>query len=100
MIPYLYHGSGWYSYPSGHSTLAPIVFGLAAVLWSDPWKSRARRRALVVAASGLAVAIAVSRVYIGVHYPTDVAGGLLLGIAWSSFWYWWWGTTIAGEPVA
>jgi undecaprenyl-diphosphatase len=100
VIPYLYHGSGWYSYPSGHSTLAPIVFGLAAVLWSDPWKSSARRRALVVAASGLAVTIAFSRVYIGVHYPSDVAGGLLLGIAWSSFWYWWWGTTIGEEPVA
>ena len=98
VIPYLYHGAGWYSYPSGHSMLAPIVFGLGAVLWSAPWKSKGRRQALIVAASLLAFTIAFSRVYIGVHYPSDVAGGLLLGIAWSSFWFWWWGTTVGEEP--
>ncbi|HEY8256744.1 MAG TPA: phosphatase PAP2 family protein [Gemmatimonadales bacterium] len=97
VIPYLYHGAGWYSYPSGHSTLAPIVFGLAAVLWSASWPSSARRGALIAGASALAVTIAFSRVYIGVHYPSDVAGGLLLGIAWSAFWYWWWGTSL-GVP--
>lgn len=95
VISYLYHGAGWYSYPSGHSTLAPIVFGLAAVFWSAAWKSNGRRRALVGAAGVLSLAIAFSRVYIGVHYPSDAVGGLLLGTAWSSFWYWWWGT--AGE---
>jgi undecaprenyl-diphosphatase len=92
VISYLYHGAGWYSYPSGHSTLAPIVFGLAALFWSAAWKSNARRRALVGAAALLSAAIAVSRVYIGVHFPSDVIGGFLLGTAWSSFWYWWWGT--------
>lgn len=100
VIPYLYHGAGWYSYPSGHSTLAPIVFGLAAVLWSAPWKSKGRRQALIIAASALAFMIAFSRVYIGVHYPSDVAGGLLLGIAWSSFWFWWWGTALEEEGAA
>lgn len=99
VIPYLFHGAGWYSYPSGHSTLAPIVFGLAAVLWSAPWKSRRRRRALIAAASLLTFTIAFSRVYIGVHYPSDVIGGLLLGVAWSSFWFWWWGTA-AEKPEA
>lgn len=99
VIPYLYHGAGWYSYPSGHSTLAPIVFGLAAVLWSASWRSQSRRRALIIAASALAVIIAFSRVYIGVHYPSDVAGGLLLGVAWSAFWYWWWGTALGREPA-
>src|SRR6266850_206017 len=69
VIPYLYHGAGWYSYPSGHSTLAPMVFGLAAVLWSANWKSSGRRLALVAVASLLALTIAFSRVYIGVHYP-------------------------------
>jgi membrane-associated phospholipid phosphatase len=94
VIPYLYHGAGWYSYPSGHSMLAPLVFGLGAVLWSAPWKSKGRRQALIAAASLLVFTIAFSRVYIGVHYPSDVAGGLLLGLAWSSFWFWWWGTTV------
>ncbi|MEO7987805.1 MAG: phosphatase PAP2 family protein, partial [Gemmatimonadales bacterium] len=94
VISYLYHGAGWYSYPSGHSTLAPIVFGLAAVFWSAAWTSNGRRRMLVGAAGLLAVAIACSRVYIGVHYPSDALGGLLLGTAWSAFWYWWWGTSV------
>jgi undecaprenyl-diphosphatase len=93
VIPYLYHGAGWYSYPSGHTTLAPIVFGLAAVFWSAAWTSNGRRM-LVGAAGLLAVAIAFSRVYIGVHYPSDALGGLLLGTAWSAFWYWWWGTAV------
>jgi undecaprenyl-diphosphatase len=115
VIPYLYHGAGWYSYPSGHSMLAPIVFGLAAVLWSAPWKSEGRRVAFIAAprarctwaggggggraaAALLSLTIAFSRVYLGVHYPSDAAGGLLLGLAWSSFWFWWWGTTV-GEDV-
>ena len=100
VIPHLFHGSGWYSYPSGHSMLAPIVFGLAAVFWSTPWRSSPRRRALVIVAGALAITIAFSRVYVGVHYPSDVVGGLLLGVAWSSYWYWWWGTTNReGTPV-
>jgi undecaprenyl-diphosphatase len=94
VIPYLYHSAGWYSYPSGHSMLPPLVFGLGAVLWSAPWKSKGRRQALIAAASLLAFTIGFSRVYIGVHYPSDVAGGLLLGLAWSSFWFWWWGTSV------
>lgn len=100
VIPYLFHGAGWYSYPSGHSTLAPIVFGLGAVLWSAPWKSEGRRLALIAAAGFLVCTIAFSRVYIGVHYPSDVAGGLFLGVAWSSFWFWWWGTAIGDEPAS
>ncbi|MGH7497839.1 MAG: phosphatase PAP2 family protein [Gemmatimonadales bacterium] len=98
VISHLYQGAGWYSYPSGHSTLAPIVFGLAAVLWSAPWPSAARRWALVAAAGLLSLVIAFSRVYIGVHYPSDAVGGLLLGVTWSSFWFWWWGT--AAEKTA
>ena len=100
VIPYLFRGAGWYSYPSGHSTLAPIVFGLGAVLWSAPWKSEGRRLALIAAAGFLVCTIAFSRVYIGVHYPSDVAGGLFLGVAWSSFWFWWWGTAIGDEPAS
>ena len=84
IIPRLMHGAGWYSYPSGHSMLAPIIFGLGIIVWAAPWPSPALRRAALVLAAPLALAIGFSRVYVGVHYPSDVVGGLLLGTAWSA----------------
>ena len=90
VIPRLMHGAGWYSYPSGHSMLAPIIFGLGIIVWAAPWPSPARRRAALVLAALLALAIGFSRVYLGVHYPSDVVGGLLLGTAWSALALLWW----------
>jgi undecaprenyl-diphosphatase len=81
--------SGWFSFPSGHATMAPLVFGLGALIWSAPWP-KATRVALLLLAAGLSLLIAGSRVYLGVHWPTDVAGGLLLGTAWAAMWVWWW----------
>jgi undecaprenyl-diphosphatase len=86
VISRLMHGAGWYSYPSGHSMLAPIVFGLGIIVWAAPWPSAALRRTGLVLAALLATGIGFSRVYLGVHYPSDVVGGLLLGTAWSGFW--------------
>jgi undecaprenyl-diphosphatase len=79
------HDAGWYSYPSGHAALAPIVFGLAAVLWIGGI-APSRRVVRLGAVATLTGAIALSRVYLGLHYPSDVAGGLLLGIGWSFLW--------------
>lgn len=83
VISRLMHGAGWYSYPSGHAMLAPLVFGLGVIAWASPWPSALRRGALALAAL-LALGIGFSRVYVGAHYPTDVLGGLLLGTAWSA----------------
>lgn len=89
VIPRLMGGAGWYSFPSGHSTLAPLVFGLGALIWSAPWPRRARA-VLLVAAVLLSLLIGFSRVYLGMHWPTDVVGGLLLGTGWAALWVWWW----------
>lgn len=85
IVPHLMHDAGWYSYPSGHAALAPIVFGLAAVLWIGGI-APSRRVVRLGAVATLTGAIALSRVYLGLHYPSDVAGGLLLGIGWSFLW--------------
>jgi undecaprenyl-diphosphatase len=74
----LYGGAEMFSFPSGHATMAMLIFGILAVLVSH---SMGRwGRAVVYATCGIAViAIAYSRVYLGAHWVSDVAGGLLFG---------------------
>ncbi len=68
------------SFPSGHMTQA-AAFGLAFFLLGRRREWRGLP-ALAVLLLVIAAAVGVSRVYLQVHYPTDVAGGLLLGLAW------------------
>jgi undecaprenyl-diphosphatase len=79
-------GAGGFSFPSGHAMLAPILWGVGLWLLGDLTGSRAGRIACMTLAVIIALGIAVSRVYLGVHYPTDVVGGLALGLAWSLYW--------------
>jgi undecaprenyl-diphosphatase len=64
-----------YSFPSGHTTTATaIAVALAVAFWPTRW-----RRPLVAGAVAFAVVMAVSRVYLAVHWPSDVLAGLALG---------------------
>ena len=90
VVSRLMHGAGWYSYPSGHAMLAPLVFGLGLIAWTAAWRSTAVRGGALCLAALLALGVGFSRVYLGVHFPTDVIGGLLLGTAWSCLWLVWW----------
>jgi undecaprenyl-diphosphatase len=67
------------AFPSGHAASAAATFGLLAVVAAERWPERAR----LVWASALAlvVAIGASRVVLGVHWVTDVAGGWWFGAA-------------------
>ena len=70
------------SFPSGHATQAVAVYGMLAALAAATTSSWARKVAawtLAVVISGL---VAVSRLYLGTHWLTDVLGGLALGAAW------------------
>lgn len=73
------------SFPSGHAMNAAIVYlSLAFVL--SRLEVRWWERLLTLLAAVVIVAlICLSRLYLGVHYPTDVIGGLIMGIAWVGF---------------
>jgi undecaprenyl-diphosphatase len=74
------HGAG-YSFPSGHAAGAAAVYGALLVLVL-PRAARWARALLLAAGALLICAVAASRVLLGVHYPSDVAAGAALGLAW------------------
>ncbi len=73
------------SFPSGHAMNSVIVYGTIAYL---AWRLSDRRwlRALTQLLAVLVIiGICTSRVYLGVHYPSDVLGGAIVGAAWAVF---------------
>jgi undecaprenyl-diphosphatase len=73
------------SFPSGHAMSAAAIYGTVAFLAARLARRRRARTAIYAASALLIVLVAASRVYLGVHYPTDVAAGLLVGFAWAAF---------------
>jgi undecaprenyl-diphosphatase len=71
-----------FSFPSGHALFAACFFGGIAVLLSHRLRGRLAQILVWVLALALIILIGVSRVYLGVHYPTDVLGGFAVGIVW------------------
>lgn len=73
------------SFPSGHAMSAAIVYPTVAYLASRVQKTHRARLLTMSAAALLVVLISISRVYLGVHYPSDVIAGVIVGLAWSAF---------------
>ena len=67
------------SFPSGHSTFAMIFGGILIVLIGETVSPAPARRAIQLGLVLLILAIGASRVYLGVHWPSDVLGGYLFG---------------------
>jgi undecaprenyl-diphosphatase len=80
-----------YAFPSGHSTAAAATYLAIAVVLGSLVRSRALRILAGTAAVVVVLLVGISRVYLGVHAPTDVLGGWALGALWVA------GTLIAGR---
>ena len=73
-----------YSFPSGHTMAATVLYGVLAVFLVTRTKHIAVR-AIVILSAGLLIAIVgFSRIYLGAHYLSDVLGALAEGLAWLS----------------
>jgi membrane-associated phospholipid phosphatase len=80
-----------YSFPSGHSMGSAIVFGALGYLALRSQRTWRAKAAALAAAVTLVVTIALSRVYLGVHWISDVSAGVTIGAVWVTI------TTVAYE---
>ena len=77
LITQLVHETG-YSFPSGHAMASAVLaIALVAVLWNSRWRWWG-----VVASSCFVIFIGYSRLYLGVHYPSDILAGWMLSAGW------------------
>jgi undecaprenyl-diphosphatase len=73
------------SFPSGHATQASAFWFSLALALQTAGVAPLLKRAVTGLALVLVAAVALSRVYLGVHYPADVVAGVLLGTGWAVF---------------
>lgn len=71
------------SFPSGHAAMSAIAYLTFAALLARTTRSRALRIYFVIVGITLTLLVGVSRVYLGVHYPTDILAGWCIGSAWA-----------------
>lgn len=74
------------SFPSGHATNSALVYLTIAALASDVEPSLRVRIYIMTVAMTLTVLIGISRLYLGVHWPSDVVAGWALGAGWALAW--------------
>jgi len=75
----------FYSFPSGHAMSATVVYSTVAYLAARLQQTHKARLAITLVATLVVALICLSRLYLGVHYPSDVAAGVIIGLAWAGF---------------
>jgi phosphatidylglycerophosphatase B len=73
-----------FSFPSGHALFSLCFYGALGAVFATQLRSTAIRIAIWILIAFLVLCIGLSRIYLGVHYPTDVLAGFLAGGAWLS----------------
>jgi undecaprenyl-diphosphatase len=84
------------SFPSGHSMMAAVVYLTLGVLLARTQPNKWVRVYLIGISTVITVLVGISRVYLGVHWPTDVLGGWILGVVWALLF---WVITTRVDPV-
>lgn len=83
IVPRLIDVDASWSLPSGHAANSAAVFGAIALVASVIWWRRGQRRTIWVVTAVLVGLIGLSRVWLGVHWPSDVIAGWLVGAGWA-----------------
>ncbi|XBQ17177.1 MAG: phosphatase PAP2 family protein [Oceanicaulis sp.] len=86
LVDHLTHATSS-SFPSGHATAAALTYLTLGLLLASAQKRRRTRVFIVGAALLIAVMVGASRVYLGVHWPSDVLAGWGFGAAWALIWW-------------
>ncbi len=84
LIPRLVDVDGL-SFPSGHSLATAAIYGTLFFLTARHYPSHRAKSVLFLMCLCIALLVSFSRVYVGVHFPSDVTAGLSLGAAWACF---------------
>jgi len=71
-----------YSFPSGHSLTSAVFFGALAAIVTARIKSKRVRLAIWIVSTAMFLLIGLSRIYLGVHYTTDVIAGFAAALIW------------------
>ncbi|MFZ3062739.1 MAG: phosphatase PAP2 family protein [Actinomycetota bacterium] len=71
-----------FSFPSGHALLATVFYGMIAFILYTRARSKVSRILVVSSTAALVLLIGFSRLYLGVHWPSDVLGGYIVGLLW------------------
>lgn len=82
VVPHLTH-FGSASFPSGHAMLSTVTFLTLGVLLAEIQQRKRLRAYAIGVAATLAALVGATRVYLGVHYPSDVAAGWTAGVGWA-----------------
>jgi undecaprenyl-diphosphatase len=83
MMPYIVTAS----FPSGHSMLSAVVYMTLAVLLARTSSQRCFKIYFIAVGAVITLLVGFSRVYLGVHYPTDVLAGWSAGLTWAMLWW-------------